>query len=213
MRCVRDLIPSNAPRLPHGARHAVPRPRPLGSRPCWYSPPRKYGPRAIPTPAACICSNGRTSTLLLSFPRKREPSRARKSGPRLRGDDEFVAKWLRLRLLRSAITEQIEPLRRDKTIGSSLEADVVLDLDSSNEAAWDYQYATSVEMSEIAIVSKVTVTQNQGPPEPFRVHAATNARVEVRKTTNHKCGRCWRHLPEVSEDGDLCDRCEGVVNA
>jgi len=29
----------------------------------------------------------------------------------------------------------------------------------------------------------------------------------------HKCGRCWRHLPEVSDDGALCDRCEDVVGA
>ena len=27
-----------------------------------------------------------------------------------------------------------------------------------------------------------------------------------------KCGRCWRLLPEVAEDGGLCARCEGVVN-
>ena len=35
---------------------------------------------------------------------------------------------------------------------------------------------------------------------------------KVVKTANHKCGRCWRHLPEVREDGGLCDRCEAVVN-
>ena len=34
----------------------------------------------------------------------------------------------------------------------------------------------------------------------------------VTKTDLNKCGRCWRHLPEVTEDGDLCDRCEGVVD-
>ncbi|WP_227627528.1 zinc finger domain-containing protein, partial [Klebsiella michiganensis] len=22
---------------------------------------------------------------------------------------------------------------------------------------------------------------------------------------------CWRHLPEVAQDGALCDRCAGVV--
>jgi isoleucyl-tRNA synthetase len=32
------------------------------------------------------------------------------------------------------------------------------------------------------------------------------------KTTNQKCGRCWRHLPEVEKDGDLCARCGDVVN-
>jgi len=34
----------------------------------------------------------------------------------------------------------------------------------------------------------------------------------VVKTDQHKCGRCWRYLPEVEEDGDLCARCEEVVN-
>ncbi|MBP7136831.1 MAG: hypothetical protein KBA57_10755, partial [Sphingomonadaceae bacterium] len=32
------------------------------------------------------------------------------------------------------------------------------------------------------------------------------------KTAHHKCGRCWRHLPEVSDDGALCARCDEVVN-
>jgi isoleucyl-tRNA synthetase len=36
--------------------------------------------------------------------------------------------------------------------------------------------------------------------------------VKVAKTDNHKCGRCWRYLPEVKEDGDLCARCEDVLN-
>jgi isoleucyl-tRNA synthetase len=34
----------------------------------------------------------------------------------------------------------------------------------------------------------------------------------VTKTNNHKCGRCWRHMPEVKADGDLDARCEGILN-
>jgi isoleucyl-tRNA synthetase len=33
----------------------------------------------------------------------------------------------------------------------------------------------------------------------------------VTKSGNNKCGRCWRLLPEVVEDGDLCNRCADVV--
>jgi isoleucyl-tRNA synthetase len=33
----------------------------------------------------------------------------------------------------------------------------------------------------------------------------------VERTTHHKCGRCWRHLPDVTEDGALCSRCDQVV--
>ena len=35
--------------------------------------------------------------------------------------------------------------------------------------------------------------------------------VTVTPTTDQKCGRCWRHLPEVAADGDLCQRCDTVV--
>ena len=33
----------------------------------------------------------------------------------------------------------------------------------------------------------------------------------VAKTDHHKCGRCWRLLPEVESDGSLCARCTEVV--
>ena len=36
--------------------------------------------------------------------------------------------------------------------------------------------------------------------------------ITATRTTNHKCGRCWRHLPEVTEDGALCSRCDQVVS-
>ena len=35
--------------------------------------------------------------------------------------------------------------------------------------------------------------------------------VTVTRTDYHKCGRCWRLLPEVVEDGYLCARCAEVV--
>ncbi len=35
--------------------------------------------------------------------------------------------------------------------------------------------------------------------------------VTVTRTDYHKCGRCWRLLPEVAEDDGLCGRCMDVV--
>ena len=35
--------------------------------------------------------------------------------------------------------------------------------------------------------------------------------VTVSRTDYHKCGRCWRLLPEVVEDSALCGRCAEVV--
>ena len=82
------------------------------------------------------------------------------------------------------VNEQIEPKRRDKEIGSSLEADVVF---SGN--------AGDIDLAELFIVSSVKPGDT----------------ISVTRTIHHKCGRCWRHLPEVTEDSDLCNRCETVV--
>jgi isoleucyl-tRNA synthetase len=106
--------------------------------------------------------------------------------PRERGNDEWLAKWARLREQRRQVTETIEPLRRDKVIGSSLEAEVTV----------PEMLASPEELAELFIVSTVK------PGDALTVE----------KTSNHKCGRCWRHLPEVPEDGALCARCDEVVN-
>nr|MBA2772198.1 class I tRNA ligase family protein [Sphingomonas sp.] len=98
-----------------------------------------------------------------------------------------TGKWQQLRALRTQVTEAIEPLRRDKVIGSSLQAEVTLP-----EAAADPDF-----LAQLFIVSAVR------PGDELR----------VTKTDNVKCGRCWRHLPEVREDGGLCGRCDEVVNA
>lgn len=84
------------------------------------------------------------------------------------------------------VTEAIEPLRRDKVIGSSLQAEVTVPAS-----------APEADLAELFITASVTRGQGEG--------------VDIVPTSHHKCGRCWRHLPEVSEDGALCGRCDDVV--
>lgn len=100
-----------------------------------------------------------------------------------------MADWQGLRELRQKVTEAIEPLRRDKTLGSSLQAEVTL---PEGPLAFD-----DAQLAELFITASVT-------------HAKGDD-VIVTATSRHKCGRCWRHLPEVAEDGALCARCEDVV--
>jgi len=94
------------------------------------------------------------------------------------------AQWQALRALREQVNEAIEPLRRDKVIGSGLQAAVIVPHD-----------APEADLAELFITA--SVTRGEG--------------VAVARTDHHKCGRCWRHLPEVAEDGDLCARCDEVV--
>ena len=102
--------------------------------------------------------------------------------PSVEADD---GRWSALRQLRTEVTEAIEPLRRDKVLGSSLEAEVTLP-----------EADASADLAELFIVSAV--------------HRGDS--LTVAKTSNHKCGRCWRYLPEVATDDALCARCEAVLN-
>ncbi len=102
------------------------------------------------------------------------------------------AKWEALRALRERVTEAIEPLRREKTIRSSNEACVTVPASAVPEGVTDEQLA------ELFITG--TVTRGDGDE------------VIVTKSTDHKCGRCWRLLPDVAEDGALCGRCDSAVN-
>ena len=102
-----------------------------------------------------------------------------------------TARWEQLRILRERVTEAIEPLRREKTIRSSNEADVTVPAADIPEGFADEALA------ELFICASVTRSDGDS--------------VTVTRSTEDKCGRCWRLLPSVAEDGALCDRCEGVV--
>jgi isoleucyl-tRNA synthetase len=104
--------------------------------------------------------------------------------PEVRPIEVDAARWAELRALRTQTTEAIEPLRREKVLGSSLEAEVTVPSDADPALLQELFISSTVHVGDWKVV----------------------------KTANHKCGRCWRHLPEVAADGDLCKRCEDVVN-
>ncbi|HET7708893.1 MAG TPA: class I tRNA ligase family protein, partial [Sphingomicrobium sp.] len=125
------------------------------------------------------------SVHLLEWPELSGEGLSHQSGTSM-GPEGRGTEWDHLRALRTLVTEAIEPLRREKVLGSSLEAVVTLpDLP-----------ADSAALAELFIVSSVTAGDALG----------------VARTDNKKCGRCWRFLPEVEEDGALCARCDEVVH-
>jgi isoleucyl-tRNA synthetase len=100
-------------------------------------------------------------------------------------DEALSAQWEDVIAAREKVTEAIEPLRREKIVRSSNEAVVTLP-----------EPPKTGDLPEIFIVSDVRPGQE----------------LKVTRTEHEKCGRCWRHLPEVPEDGALCGRCEEMVN-
>jgi isoleucyl-tRNA synthetase len=111
-------------------------------------------------------------------------------------DEALGAKWDLIRQVRTRVTEAIEPLRRDKVIRSSLEAEVDLTLAEAGAA----EAVSSVDFTEICIVSELSASAGEAE------------KIAISRTAREKCGRCWRLLPEVKEEGALCARCNEVVN-
>jgi isoleucyl-tRNA synthetase len=109
-------------------------------------------------------------------------------------DANILVRGNELRELRAKVTEAIEPHRRDKIVRSSLEAEVTMsDLEPM------LRDLNTETLAETFISGSVhLVPGHEG--------------ITIEPTTHHKCGRCWRHLPEVTEDGALCGRCDEVLN-
>ena len=112
-------------------------------------------------------------------------------------DPRLAESWAELRALRLLVNGEIEPKRRAKELGSSLEAKVTIGLADQR----DRPLANSADLAELFIVSDVGITES-----------TQHAVAIVHRTDLLKCGRCWRHLPEVAADGDLCARCDEVVH-
>ena len=121
-------------------------------------------------------------------------------------DKALVEKWTILREIRSNVLWFLEQSRKAGNIGSSLEAAPTLKIRNRHE--WDAISSLAIsENAELFIVSGVTIENLTGPQDDSQKGGIVGT-----KTAHHKCGRCWRHLPEVTEDGALCSRCDQVVS-
>jgi isoleucyl-tRNA synthetase len=120
-------------------------------------------------------------------------------------DDVLDTKWKTLRRLRQNVTGILEHARRDKRIGSSLEASPCLQIHDNDE--WTTASSLgSAGLAELFITSDVQLVDAR------EAGAGSGVGGKVSVSDHRKCGRCWRHLPEVTEDGALCARCEDAVH-
>jgi isoleucyl-tRNA synthetase len=110
-------------------------------------------------------------------------------------DDALLAKWARIREIREAVNKEIETVRSAGGVGSSLQANVRVELTAPDHALLaslgdDLKFVFITSVAELAEgdALKISVT-----PSPAR-----------------KCGRCWHWRSDVGHDPahpDLCGRC------
>ncbi|MFC3705468.1 isoleucine--tRNA ligase [Devosia honganensis] len=116
-------------------------------------------------------------------------------------DDELAGKWQLIRAVRRVVTGALEIERREKRIGSSLEAaPKVFVADPRHIAALDGQ-----DLAEIAITSAVQIVEGDGPAEAFRLEEVPGIAVLPAHAEGRRCARSWKVLPEVGSDPDYPD--------
>jgi isoleucyl-tRNA synthetase len=123
-------------------------------------------------------------------------------------DAALVARWERLAAVREQVLAEIEPLRKNKQIGSSLQAKVVISATKAELPLLE-QYAKQLPM--LFIVSEVEV---RPAPDDVEAHGEARPRVTIERAGGVKCERCWRYVPSVSTDPDLaglCERCQDAI--
>jgi isoleucyl-tRNA synthetase len=111
-----------------------------------------------------------------------------------------------LTTLRERVVAEIEPLRKDKRIGSSLQAKVVLSA-GDGDLAFLESYAEHLPM--LFIVSEVELRAANGSSEP-----RSDTQVTIERAGGVKCDRCWRYVTDVSQEPEwagLCERCQQAL--
>ncbi|NTG49526.1 isoleucine--tRNA ligase [Agrobacterium rhizogenes] len=116
-------------------------------------------------------------------------------------NEALAEKWKKIRAVRSVVTGALEIERKDKRIGSSLEAaPVVYVADQELLKALEGQ-----DLAEICITSGITVNGGEGPTDAFRLDDAAKVSVVPALAEGRKCARSWRITTDVGSDSEYPD--------
>ncbi|MDY7226185.1 isoleucine--tRNA ligase [Hyalangium rubrum] len=127
----------------------------------------------------------------------------------------LAERYGKLFALRSAVQGVLEVARREKLIGASLEARVVL---TASGAAREFLQAHREELPMMFIVSQVELADQPGPKaQPLSLAQAFGEGVtvtaEVLRARGEKCPRCWVYSETVSSDHGVCPKCHEALGA
>ena len=110
-------------------------------------------------------------------------------------DVALLAKWARIREIRDAVNKDIETLRAEGQVGSSLQANVALTVGSDDHALLS---SLGDDLKFVFITSAINLT------------VGNELAIKVSPSTAVKCERCWHYRADVGVDPahpTICSRC------
>jgi isoleucyl-tRNA synthetase len=114
-------------------------------------------------------------------------------------DDALATRWEELLTFRNEVNKRLEEARRERKIGSGLEAEIVLTAQGKD---LELLHRYEALLPTLFIVSKVTLEEE--------TLETTGYKITVRSAPGMKCERCWNYRISVGENPDhptICERC------
>ena len=167
--------------------------------------------------APLLCFTSEEVWSHLPAPRLREPSvhmarfaSAKELREALPKDHlERLENWPRLIEVRNEVLKALEAARREKIIGSPLEAKVIV--------ATAGPFAPILEEYSDMLPTLFIVSQVEFSRDVFSESLETGLpglKVRIERAKGRKCDRCWTYSEHVGEDSrypTVCDRCSGAL--
>ena len=116
-------------------------------------------------------------------------------------NEDLFLKWEKIRLIRKVVTGAIELERKEKRIGSSLEANPKIFI-SNSEYIKLFQ---NIDLPEIFITSQAEIIFEKAPKDSFSIEEIKDVAVVCGVAKGNKCNRSWKVLPEVGTDREYPD--------
>ena len=110
-------------------------------------------------------------------------------------DQALLDKWNHIRQVRDAVNKEIETLRADGKIGSSLQATISVELPA--QSLLDIK-SLGPDLKFAFIVSGI------------EAYAGDDLKIQVTPSTDTKCDRCWHYVADVGQHAEhptICGRC------
>jgi len=143
-----------------------------------------------------------TSEEVYSYMNEKEKSVHLESMPKVEtfeGSDELLKDFNKFFQVKETVNKALEDARNEKLIGSSLEAEVMINAKEEQKTVLE---TLSPYLKQLFIVSDVRLVEDELP-------LVNDIGVKVVKSSGEKCERCWNYV-EHTHDG-LCPRCESIL--
>ncbi|MBQ3565220.1 MAG: class I tRNA ligase family protein [Alphaproteobacteria bacterium] len=121
-------------------------------------------------------------------------------------NDDLCNEVEKIQEIRRSVNTALDIARKDKVVGSSLQAKVSLFTEDKVPYANDLEF-----WKEILIVSDFEIFKDGAPADAFVSEELKNVKVVISPAEGEKCNRCWK-VTKINQSG-VCDRCQRVLDS